>query len=125
MSKPSRPLEELMKEDADFRPHVKRFERVVWYGKLFEHVNGTNARSQKGTADGLNVLVWTCAGRTLITIRDNQDDWLSLIVAEDSGERFTMGVQAMSVSMSTAIQWMQRVGNNLTHVVDDNNVGIG
>ncbi len=119
--KPSQPY--MTADEYDLiRPAIKQFERDVWFGKgLFEHVNGTTKRGQSGMAGGLKVLVWTCAGRTMITFHDDQGDWLSLMVAEDSRTP-TMGLHMRSIEPETIEQWLYRVNANWSGVKDDDGV---
>ena len=111
-------------EYAWLRPHIKRFEQVVWFGQLFRHVNSTACRGQVGEVDGLSILIWTCAGRTLITIRDAGGDWLSLMVATDQSAKSTMGLHQRSVDDVRLIEWLYRVMHFWHGVVDSDAVSL-
>lgn len=89
-------------------PFIKRFESNVWFPKLFEQVNATTCRGQSGKAGDKSILLWTCAGRTMITIRDAQGSWMSLMVAEDSKEP-TMGLHETAIDICQMVSWMRDV----------------
>lgn len=109
-------------EYATVTPAIKRFEREVWFKHLFEHVNSTKCRCQSGRSDGLSVMAWTCAGRTMISITDLESGhWLSLVVADDSKES-TMGLHERSVDAGTMLEWMRRVEENWGGIQDDQSV---
>ena len=108
-------------EYEKIRPHIKRFEEDVWFGSLADHVRNTRCRGQQGRAGNLDVLAWTCAGRTMITIKNDSGDWCSLMVAEKSNT-LTMGLHERSIDGVQLRDWLLYVSDHWSGVEDSEDV---
>ena len=122
MDNPS--LEHLtLSEYESVRPHIKTFEERIWFGGLSEIVRESNNRGHRGTCGDLEVMLWSMAGRTMITLRDENGRWLSLMVATDD-DRSTMGLHERSIDVPLIDKWLRHVADfwDWTGVVPDDSV---
>lgn len=113
---------------------VKDFERDVWFnGGLQEAVVSRSDRGLSGKGNGWDVLVWTAAGRTLITLRaENSHEFITLITAEDeepyarrdcgNEDMGPMGVQGYGCTEETATRLLEAAIGNFPEVQPDENV---
>lgn len=103
-----------MDEYQEIRPHIKEFERRVWFeGGLADYIRKAKVKGHCGKAGGYEVLAWAIAGRVMITISKGfvNKDWVSVMVAED-GDRSTMGLHERSMDEQAMITALKAVADN-------------
>src|SRR3990167_5677927 len=61
---------------------IELFEQKVWFAGLQEQVEATNSRGLSADFGESKMLVWSCAGRTLVTL-DNPTHQVTVITATD------------------------------------------
>jgi hypothetical protein len=98
-------------EYAKLRPAIKDFEKRVWFGGLKKYINAHDARGHRTDIEHLTIMMFSLAGRTMITFRDAGDNWLSLMVATDP-ESPSMGLHERSISPDTIIEWLEFAAAN-------------
>lgn len=110
-------------EYENVRPHIKTFEERIWFSGLSEIVRESNKRGHRGTCGDLEVMLWSMAGRTMITLRDIKGRWLSLMVATDEDES-TMGLHERSIDVLLIDEWLRHVADfwDWTGIVPDDSV---
>lgn len=80
---------------------IKSFERDVWFSGLQPVVRACSCSGMSLAHEGLSVLLFSSAGRIMITIQDGVND-LSLIADETSRES-TTGLQGVNGTESQAV----------------------
>jgi len=96
-------LERVSKSMFHIEREFKIWESEVWFGGLRCIVRKARYRGHSLEFNGGDCLVWSCAGRTLFTLRSNDEkSQLTLICAEDSPEP-TMGLQGICATEEQAI----------------------
>lgn len=101
-------LDRAVRELADVRADYKAFERIVWFGGLQAMVRAASFRGFRADftmLDGTEAraLVWSCAGRTVITIETaDEAAQVSVITADDSNEP-VMGLQGILATKAQAL----------------------
>lgn len=104
---------------AHLADHIRRFEVNVWEGcGLARQVRAMPCSGMRGQAGKLDVLLFTSAGRTLITLRDAAGSWCSLVVAQHSDEA-TMAIHSRCIDDATLCEWLPYVTNHWAGVQDD------
>lgn len=102
-------------------PAIEKFEQEIWFkAGVKGQIKLARERGQSGTAGRFNVVMHTCAGRTMITLLDG-NQWLTLMVAQDS-EKLTMGLHERSIPASEIVSWLEHAANKWDGVTDDKNV---
>ena len=121
-------LDRAVRELADVRTSYKAFERIVWFGGLQARVRAASFRGFRadftmldGTA--ARALVWSCAGRTVITIEIAAETaQVSIITADDSDDP-VMGLQSIRATKGQAVALLDaacvRLANGLGFERDD------
>jgi hypothetical protein len=118
---------------------VNTFEAMVWYPHMQKMVDASKRSGMKAELDGLDVLVYTCAGRTMITLQ--KDDYYSFTLITAEGETphrredvitrdkmGPMGYQSIYGSANMAREMVEKViaaiHTGKFNLKDDNEVGI-
>lgn len=103
---PSGPLKEIRESYERIAERIKLFEERVWFGGLQAENRECHTKGMSMVHDGMSLLVFSMAGRTMITIQDDDGD-VTLIADETSGEP-TMGLQGVHGTESKAAELMGR-----------------
>jgi hypothetical protein len=95
---------------AKIHSHMKAFESEVWFGGgLQGQVQATDERGLSLKQDDLSALVYSIAGRTLITLSDTEKgSMVTLITAEDEKER-RMGIQSVDATAPDAVALIDKM----------------
>jgi len=95
-------LDKVERESEEIRRRVKDFERGVWFRGLQKQVRATSHRGFRADGEDVCVLVWSCAGRTVMTIEPpDESHSVSLITADDETEP-VMGIQGICATKEQA-----------------------
>jgi hypothetical protein len=79
---------------------LKEFDQKVWFKGLQKHVLSTRERGVSAKVEGLEVLTYTMAGRTMITFREGEN-YVSAVADETSTECRT-GLQGIGATAEQA-----------------------
>lgn len=66
---------------------VKDFETMWWRGPTQKAVDASSQRGWRVDHESLTMLVWSCAGRTMVTLGRPAGDHITLIVATSEADR--------------------------------------
>jgi hypothetical protein len=106
---------------------IKTFEEAVWFNGLQREVRASKRSGQRVVTDSLKWLVWSSAGRTMITLEDfKTKESVTVITAEDEDRR-CMGMQGIEAHREAALSLLQTaidVWRNHPQVVADDEVGM-
>jgi len=81
---------------------VKYLERSWWLGAVQQMIDASSQRGWRADHALLTMLVWSCAGRTMVTLERHDGDHITLIAAtSETGS--TMGVQGIQATETTAL----------------------
>ncbi len=81
---------------------VKSFERNVWFAWLKTYWNDATSRGHKSTIAGLDVLLWGCAGRAVMTLQDPVTKDSVTVITDDSSDAACMGIQGIATTAANA-----------------------
>lgn len=100
-------LDRANREIAEIHTACKAFERDVWFGGLQRIVRAASHRGFRASfaLDSVqcNLLVWSCAGRTVFTAQPADESYqVSLITAEDEANA-VMGIQGICATKGQAV----------------------
>ncbi len=84
------------------REEIDRFSRWVWAGGLGHLVRESNERGHRADLAADTMLVWSCAGRTAITLETTGAS-ITLLAATDEPQG-RMGLQGISATESQALR---------------------
>ncbi len=88
------PRHEIRKSYERLRDRIRGFERRVWFGGLQEEVKRCTRSAMSMKHGTLEVLLFSSAGRTMVTIQDGDLDF-TVVAAEDS-DKPSMGMQSVT-----------------------------
>lgn len=88
-------------------PHIKRFERDVWFGGLQALARNAKTKGTSAEANGLKLLCFTMCGRAMMTI-DEPDASVTTITEEDSSES-RMGLRGIDATADRAVELLIKV----------------
>ena len=94
-----------------FNPACQCLERELWTHALKGLVAKSSVRGLEGWFGRFHLMSWSCAGRTMITLRDGLGDWVTVVVADKSDD-LSMGVQASSLPVEKAAAWLWEAGRS-------------
>lgn len=94
---------------------IKKFQEKVWNPWLCDFISQSKDRSHKWEDDVVEVLEYTLAGRTLITIKNKASDaTVTLIFAEGYKEEIGGGLQGIDATCNEATSLIKHAMNNMT-----------
>lgn len=103
---------QLLMEAADLS--IKQFEKDIWYGRgVAAQLNEAQERGFKGQAGDLTVMVFTIAGRVMITFTDELGDTLTLMT-EDGSMEPRMGLHTRTIALGDIHDWLERAAAGWT-----------
>lgn len=89
---------------------IKEFDAKVWFKGLQDQIHATTCRGVSAKLgkkhDNFCVLTWTCAGRTMITIED--DNAMVTAVADESSKESRTGLHGIRATGEQAIELINR-----------------
>lgn len=88
----------------DIQAAVKTFERAVWFKWLKDYWNATNERGHEAKIDGLDMLLWGCAGRAMMTLNDPAVKASVTVITDDSSTKPCMGTQGIDATREDALR---------------------
>lgn len=113
----------LMLDQYEIDLLIKNFEHTVWFGGLQKLAQDSPTKGLKGS----NVLVYTIAGRAMITLQGNGCQ-VSLLTEEDA-ETPKMGLRSIVGTVGQAVGLMrnaiERQESENLEIVSDPDVGLG
>lgn len=83
---------------------VKAFERNVWFPWMKTYWNDAVTRGHRSQIAGLDVLVWGCAGRVVITLQDPITNDSVTVITDESSDSSCMGIQGIDTTAPNAIR---------------------
>lgn len=126
------PFERINASSARIQEAAKRFEEEVWFGGLKPIVKACPIRGMKAAPlktpfGDVTAMLWVCAGRCMFTLDAPKCD-VTVITAEDDGDRRCMGVQGLHATEAEAVGMLDAVTgawkDGALTFVGDENVGI-
>lgn len=110
---PNDMLDRVSRESAEIQTACKVFERDVWFGGLQKIVRAASHRGFRASfaLDSVqcDLLVWSCAGRTVFTAQPADESYqVSLITADDSADP-VMGIQGICATKEQAVALLDAV----------------
>lgn len=94
---------------------IKKFQEKVWNPWLCDFISQSRERSHKWDDDLVEVLEYTLAGRTLITIKNKASEaTVALIFAEGYKEEMGGGLQGIDATCNEATSLINHAMNNMT-----------
>ena len=88
----------------DIYTAVKVFEQSVWFHWLKGYWNKTQARGHKASIDGLTLLVWGCAGRVMMTLRDPATKASVTVITDAFSNEPCMTAQGIEATREDALR---------------------
>lgn len=123
---PTNVIIKINSELRNIEKEIKEWERLVWFNGLQKKVQDSSNRGFKMSfGNDSDVLVFSCAGRTLFTIRSKEAE-ITIIAAEDA-EYSSMGQQHILATQQQAIDLLKAsytAYKNGAVFEEDNNVSI-
>ncbi len=120
---------EIQIASAKIQKKIKEFESKIWFNGLQEQVLKTKCRGVSAklkTHNKFCVLTWTCAGRTMITIEDN--DSSVTCVADETSKDSRTGFHGIRAKASDALDLIdlaiELYENKTLKFKDDDKVGM-
>ncbi len=120
---------EIQIASAKIQKKIKEFESKIWFNGLQEQVLKTKCRGVSAklkTHNKFCVLTWTCAGRTMITIEDN--DSSVTCVADETSKQSRTGFHGIRAKASDALDLIdlaiELYENKTLKFKDDDKVGM-
>lgn len=89
---------------VDIQASVKMFERGVWFRWLKDYWHATRERGHEANISGLDLLLWGCAGRAVMTIRDPATKVSVTAITDDSSSAPCMGIQGIDATREDALR---------------------
>jgi len=94
---------------------IKQFQEKVWNPWLCDFISQSKDRSHKWEDDVVEVLEYTLAGRTLLTIKNKTSEaTVTLIFAEGYKEEMGGGLQGIDATCNEATSLIKHAMNNMT-----------
>ncbi len=103
---PSALLQEVKASYERVVASVRSFERDVWFSGLQSVVRRCKSSGMSMAHEGLAVLLYSMAGRIMITIQDGVGD--VTLIADETSKESTMGVQGTHSTESQAVDLIER-----------------
>lgn len=88
----------------DIQAAVKMFERAVWFKWLKSYWNSTNERGHEAKIAGIDLLLWGCAGRAMMMLRDPVTKASVTVITDDSSNKPCMGTQGIDATREDALR---------------------
>jgi hypothetical protein len=95
---------------------VKVFERNVWFSWLKTYWNDTRDRGHNSQIAGLEMLLWGCAGRVVMTLRDPVTDASVTVITDDSSDTPRMGIQGIDATAADALRLLKIASDNASEL---------
>lgn len=107
---------------------VKEFEYCVWAAGMQNAVNRQTVRGLKGKVDdSLEIITYTIAARTIITLQETNGNNVSFCSGEKE-KPSRMGLQSFNCTVNEAIELIKRCikswDTNGIRLIDDKDIGI-
>jgi len=87
---------------------IGAFDVKHWLSYLKNYWNNSKERGHNTKIDGLEVMMWGCAGRVLITITNGKHD-ITMIFSDEKGNESKGGQQGINAPLATALEMVQKV----------------
>lgn len=126
-------LERVNAQMDKIKDAARLFQSTHWYARLQKYVQDSKSRGHSADGDGFRALLWSCAGRVLLTIQDAypresplscfDGAQVTLIFLED--EIRPCGVQSVAATCDEACRLLECITNVLPEFRPDNGVTVG